>query len=57
MEQEKDNFWIYIGGVIAVAITLTVLFKGTHKEAIPDQAYAETSKQIDGQIAKTKQQK
>jgi small neutral amino acid transporter SnatA (MarC family) len=56
MEQEKDNFWFYIGGLIVFVIALVCVFKNTHKEAIPEKAYTETSKEIDEQIAKAKQQ-
>ncbi|WP_198323250.1 hypothetical protein [Methylococcus capsulatus] len=56
MEQEKDNFWLYIGGLIVFVIALVFVFKNTHKEAIPEKAYQETSKEIDEQIAKAKQQ-
>jgi uncharacterized membrane protein len=55
VEQEKDNFWVYIGGFIVLVIALVFMFKNMHKEAIPEKAYSETSKQIDEQIARTKQ--
>ena len=31
-EQEKDNFWLYIGGLIAVTIFLVVMLKGRETE-------------------------
>jgi uncharacterized membrane protein HdeD (DUF308 family) len=52
--QEKDNFWVYIGGVIALVIGLVIMFKSTHKEAIPATAYAETAKEVDRQIEAAK---
>jgi hypothetical protein len=55
--QEKDNFWLYIGGLIAAIVVLTIIFKNTHNEAIPATAYQETAKQVDAQIAKQHQQK
>jgi uncharacterized integral membrane protein len=56
MERQKDNFWFYIGGLIVLVIALVFVFKNTHKEAIPEKAYTETSKEIEEQIAKAKQQ-
>jgi hypothetical protein len=50
----KDNFWLYIGGGIALVIALVVIFKSTHNEAIPASAYAETAKQVDAQIEAAK---
>lgn len=50
--QEKDNFWLYIGGLIGLILVLTIVFKSAHNEAIPTTAYQETSKQVDAQIAK-----
>ena len=56
MEQvtEKDNFWVYVGGLIAGVLILVVVFKGMHGEAIP-AAYQETAKEVDQQIQKAKQ--
>lgn len=50
-QQEKDNFWLYIGGFLAFIIALVVYFKGFHEQAIPT-AYSETAKEVDAQIAK-----
>lgn len=50
----KDNFWLYIGGGIALVIALVVIFKSTHNEAIPASAYAETAKEVDKQIEAAK---
>ena len=30
--QEKDNFWVYIGGLIAVTVILVFLLKGRETE-------------------------
>jgi hypothetical protein len=56
MEQEKDNFWVYIGGLIVGIVVLVFIFKGAHNEAIPAKAYAETAKQVEQQIEKQHQQ-
>jgi len=50
----KDNFWLYIGGGIALVIALVVIFKSTHNEAIPASAYAETAQQVEKQIEAAK---
>ena len=50
----KDNFWLYVGGGIALVIALVVIFKSTHNEAIPASAYAETAQEVEKQIASAK---
>lgn len=52
--QQNDNFWMYVGGLIVLAIGLVVLFKGMHNEAIPAAAYAETAKEVEHQIESAK---
>jgi hypothetical protein len=52
--QDKDNFWMYIGGGIILVLGLVFMFKSTHNEAIPASAYAETAKQVDAQIEAAK---
>ena len=32
MEQEKDNFWLYIAGLIVVTIALVLLLKSREME-------------------------
>jgi hypothetical protein len=45
MEQEKDNFWLYIGGVIIAVIVTLVMVKGSEhdKYATAAKAIAEDS--------------
>lgn len=57
MEQSNDNFWLYIGGLIATIVVLIVVFKSSHEQAIPATAYQETAKEVEAQIAKQHQQK
>jgi hypothetical protein len=59
MENEKDNFWIYIGGIIAMAIVLVIMLKSRETESVPYSAFAETNAQVEKQIsgAKTMQNK
>ncbi len=52
--QQQDNFWMYVGGIVILAIALVVIFKNMHKEAIPSAAYAETSKQVEHQLEAAK---
>ena len=54
IEAKQDNFWLYIGGGIALVIALVVIFKSTHNEAIPASAYAETAKEVERQIESAK---
>lgn len=41
MEQERDNFWLYIGGVIIAVIVTLVMVKGSEHDK-----YATTAKAI-----------
>lgn len=52
MEQEKDNFWLYVGGLVLGVVVLVIMFKGMKQDDIPSKAFAETSSQIDAQIEK-----
>jgi hypothetical protein len=55
VEQEKDNFWVYIAGIIVAAVVIIVMVKGsehdkyeTARKAIAQEpaqsAYRDTSK-------------
>jgi len=48
-EQEKDNFWLYIGGLIAVTIFLVVLLKGRETEHLADGGYEELKAEVAAQ--------
>ena len=50
MEQEKDNFWLYIGAIIVAAIVGVFLLKGREMESVPYKAFDETKSQLDKQI-------
>ena len=52
MEQEKDNFWLYVGGLIIGVVVLVVMFKGMKQDDIPAKAFAETDKQVSSHIEK-----
>ncbi len=52
MEQEKDRFWFYIGGIIVAAIALVFLLKGREMESVPYKAFEETKSQVESQIQK-----
>lgn len=54
MESEKDNFWLYVGGGIALAVVLVLAFKSMHGEAIPSKAYEETKQQVEQQVKNAK---
>lgn len=45
MEQEKDNFWLYIGGVIIAVVVTLFIVKGSEHEkyATAQKAIAEDS--------------
>lgn len=51
MENEKDNFWLYIGGLIVVTIVLVLMLKSREMEvsgagASMDQIKAEQAKAL-----------
>lgn len=58
MEQEKDNFWLYIGGIIVLTVVLVIMLQkrevegNTGGESAYSQLKAETQKQIDAAKAK-----
>lgn len=52
MENEKDYFWFYIGGIIATAVVLVLLLKSRETESVPYKAFEETKQQVDKQIEK-----
>ena len=57
MEKEKDNFWLYIAGVIITAIVLVFLLKARETESVPYKAYEETKTEVEKQIAGAKSMK
>lgn len=54
MEQEKDNFWLYIGGIIALAIVLVIMLKARENEnsGWENGAYAESKAEVEKQLTK-----
>ncbi|SMF93694.1 hypothetical protein SAMN02949497_0981 [Methylomagnum ishizawai] len=50
MDQEKDNFWLYVGAIIVAAIIGVLLLKGREMESIPTKAYEETKSQVERQM-------
>lgn len=54
MEQEKDNFWLYIGGIIVAAIVGVFLLKSREMESVPYNAYEETKSEVEQQIQQAK---
>ncbi|HYE34994.1 hypothetical protein [Methylocaldum sp.] len=54
MEQEKDNFWLYIGGIIVAAIVGVFLLKSREMESVPVKAFEETRSQVERQIQNAK---
>jgi len=53
-ENQKDNFWLYIAGVIVLAIGLVFMLKSREMESVPYNAYSETKAQVEKQIQKAK---
>lgn len=59
MEQEKDNFWVWIGALILATIIGVFLLKSRENEASGWQngAYEESKAEAEKQIQKAKQGK
>ncbi|GAB6068267.1 hypothetical protein JCM13664_15860 [Methylothermus subterraneus] len=43
--QEKDNFWLIIGLLIAAVVVGVILFKKTETSSVPYQAWEEVRKE------------
>ena len=55
MEQEKDNFWLYIGAIIVAAIIGVFLLKGREMEVSgAGAAYQELDSQVVKQMRNAK---
>lgn len=56
MENEKDNFWLYIAGVIVLAIGLVFMLKQRENEVSGWQngAYEQTKQEVEHQIKNAK---
>jgi hypothetical protein len=54
MEQEKDNFWLWIAGVIALTVVLVFMLKARENEASGWQngAYEESKAEVEKQLNK-----
>ena len=52
--QEKDNFWLIIGGIIIATIVLVVILKGRETEHLESGAVAELQKETFSKIEKRK---
>ncbi|MFA5984286.1 MAG: hypothetical protein WC782_09740 [Methylococcaceae bacterium] len=44
--QEKDNFWLYIGGLIALVVILVFLLKGRETEHLQSGAVAQSNAEV-----------
>ncbi len=55
-EQQRDNFWLYIGGIIVLTIVLVVMLKGRETEHLKSGAVAELQKETFQQIEARKKQ-
>ena len=48
-KKEKDNFWLYIGGIIVATILLVVILKGRETEHLTG-GYEELQKEVSAQM-------
>ena len=57
MEQEKDNFWLLIAGIIVLTIELVLTLKGREMESAGfSSGYGDNQKEADRQIARQRAQ-
>ncbi len=55
MENEKDNFWLYIGGLIVVTIVLVLMLKSREMEVSgAGEAQQQLKSEVERQINKAK---
>ncbi|HUL13700.1 MAG TPA: LPXTG cell wall anchor domain-containing protein [Methylococcaceae bacterium] len=54
MEGEKDNFWVYIAGIIVLAIVLVFMLKSREMESVPSEGYKQLKGEVEQQIQKAK---
>jgi hypothetical protein len=48
-KKEKDNFWLYIGGIIVATILLVVVLKGRETEHLTG-GYEELQQEVSAQM-------
>ncbi len=49
-QQEKDNFWLYIGGLIVTVVILVFLLKSRETEHLKSSAIGEIQQEIEQSI-------
>ncbi len=49
-QQEKDNFWLYIGGLIVTVVILVFLLKSRETEHLKSSSVGEIQQQIEQSI-------
>jgi hypothetical protein len=54
--QEKDNFWLWIGGIIVVTIVLVFVLKSRETEHLASDAIAIQKAEVEKTFAKRKTQ-
>jgi hypothetical protein len=54
--QEKDNFWLWIGGIIVVTIVLVFVLKSRETEHLQSDAIAIQKAEVEKTFAKRKTQ-
>ena len=50
-EQEKDNFWLYIGGIVVATVIGVFLLKARETEHLKSGAVAEIQSEVAADIA------
>lgn len=53
-KQEKDQFWIWIGGLIVTVIVLVMVLKGRETEHLASGSVAESQAEVNAAIAARK---
>ncbi len=53
-KQEKDNFWVWIGGLIVTVVILVFILKGRETEHLASGAVAESQAEVAAEISARK---
>ena len=54
--QEKDNFWLYIAGIIVATIVLVFMLKARETEHLQSGAVAESQAEVAAELSARRQQ-
>lgn len=54
--QEKDNFWLYIAGIVVATVILVFMLKSRETEHLQSGAVAEIQSEVAAELSQRRQQ-